>query len=466
VNKQRHPEAEQYFMDKLQLKEQVETIRQAFGYINRFRGETFVIKIDSSLLSSQYFPILIKDLVLLHQVGVRIVLVPGARHRIDEILETYKIRCKTIKGVRISPSDAIPYIKMAAFDVCNRIMTLLAENSANAIIGNWVKARAIGVRNGIDYQCSGQVEKLQTGIVKRILEEGQIPIFPNIGWNATGQPYNISSNELALTISRELNAAKLFFITDFGGISAKKFKIPKSVYISSEDVISQMNIQESGNFLDLNAKAKQSVETELVSLAYHACKDGVRRVHIVDGRIEGMVLKEIFSNRGLGTMIYANQLDNVRPMAQGDIPEVLRVMEPFVAEQVLVPRTSEELEQKLADFSVYEVDGTIHGCGALHCFSDKSGEIAGVAIDQAYLNLGTGRKIVAWLIEKASKLKLKKVFVLTTQTADWFSEIGFTAGKISDLPEEKRKTYNTKRNSRILTYTISSHRTRRRSFVD
>jgi len=453
-------------MDKIQLKEQVETIRQAFGYVNSFKDETFVVKIDSSLLNHPFFPILIKDIVLLHRVGIKIVLVPGTKHRIDEVLATYKITCRTVNGIRISPAEAIQYIKMAAFDVCNRIMTLLAENSANAIIGNWVKARAIGVRDGVDYLSSGTVEKLQTDIVKRIIGEGQIPIFPNIGWNARGKPYNISSNELALTISRELGAAKLFFITGFSGISAKKFKAPKSVYVSSDGTISQMTVEEAGHFIDLNARVKHAAEMELVTMAYHACRDGVRRVHIIDGRVEGMLLKEIFSNRGFGTMIYANQLDNIRPLMPADIPEVLRIIEPLVEEQVLIPRTAQQIEEKADDYVVYEVDGTIHGCGALHCFPDKSGEIAGIAVDSAYLNLGTGKKIVSYLIEKASKLKLKRLFVLTTQAADWFSELGFQPGRLSDLPAEKRATYNTRRNSLILTYRISSQRSRRRSVVE
>jgi amino-acid N-acetyltransferase len=453
-------------MEKSQFKEQVETIRQAFGYINRFRGETFVIKIDSYLINHQYFSILIKDLVLLHRMGIRIILVPGTKHRIDDILETYKFQCRIVKGIRISPPDAIPYIKMAAFDVCNKIMTVLAENSANAIMGNWVKARAIGVRGGIDYQSTGMVEKIQADIIKKILEDGQIPILPNIGWNAKGTPYNISSNELALTISREMNAAKLFFITSGKGIMAQPYKIPKGIYVSSDGILSQMTVQEAGLFLDANDKVRHSAETELVSLAYQACKSGVRRVHIIDGREEGTVLKEIFSNRGQGTMVYANQLDNIRPMSQSDIPEVLKLMDPFVDEKALVPRTSADLEKKLDDYAVFEVDDTIHGCGALHCFPDKTGEIAAIAVDSSYLSMGTGNRIVTWLIEKAAKLKLKKVFVLTTQTWDWFSELGFLPGKISDLPQERKLTYNNKRNSRILIYPISSGRTRRRSLPE
>ncbi|MFW5775022.1 MAG: amino-acid N-acetyltransferase, partial [Chitinivibrionales bacterium] len=389
-------------MESTKFKEQVEIIRQAFGYINRFKNETFVIKIDSSLIGHPYFPVLMKDIVLLHRMGIRIVLVPGAKSRIDEILTTYGIDCDAVNGVRISPPEAIPFIKMAAFDVSNKIMTILAENNTNAIIGNWVKARSIGIRNGVDYQSSGIVEKLQTATITNMLGQGMIPIFPNIGWSAKGKPYNISSNELALTISRELKAAKLFFITSFGAIASDSYTVAEGVYVSSEGNISQMTIDEAGAFLDHNTSEHYDPALELVSIAYKACVGGVRRVHVLDGRVEGMLLKEIFSNRGFGTMIYANQLENIRPAKHNDISELLRVMTPSVEEGILVQRTAAQIEDKLEDYVAYEVDGTIHGCGALHAFAGKKGEIAAIAVDSAYASLGIGKKIITYLIERAT----------------------------------------------------------------
>jgi amino-acid N-acetyltransferase len=453
-------------MDRQQLKEQVETIRQAFGYINRFKNQTFVIKIESSLIENPVFPVLIKDITILHNVGIRIVLVPGAKTRIDEVLSNYGIKCKTVDNVRISQPEAIPFIKMAAFDVSNRIMTMLAENNANAVIGNWVKARAIGVKGGINFESSGLVEKLQTDIIQNVLEEGLIPIFPNIGWNAQGKPYNISSNELAFTIACELKAAKLFFITDFGGLSANDFTPPDNAYVSSEGFISQLTIDETKKIIQANRKTSKVGSLEYASLAYHACKNGVQRVHIIDGRTDGMMLKEIFSNRGFGTMIYANQFENIRPMVYADIPEVLALMEPSIKEEILVPRTEDDLEKQLPDYVVYEVDGTIHGCGALHLYGKDQAEIAGIAVDTSYSNLGIGKKIVLYNIEKATKLRLKNVFILTTQSADWFLQIGFSKDDVNALPIEKQRTYNTKRKSLVLTFPISSLKTKRPAILE
>jgi amino-acid N-acetyltransferase len=448
-------------MDMLSFTDQVDTIRTAFSYINRFKGHTFVIKIVSSLFTHPLFPVLIKDIVLLHKMGIRIVLIPGARERINEILATYNISCKTVDNIRITPAEAMPFVKMAAFDVSNRLMTFLAENNTNAIIGNWVKARSIGVVKGIDFQSSGSVEKLKKDIVEKMLDQGFIPIFPNIGWSGTGKPYNISSNELAFTVSRDLHATKLFFITDFNGINARNLKIPEGVYINSDNQISQLTAPQARILLDRNKKHNTSKEYELLNLAYNACINGVDRVHIINGSIEGMLIKEIFSNRGLGTMIYNDPHENIRPAQFSDISNIIHIMRPAIMEEILVPRTPEELAEKIDDYVIYEVDGTPHGCGALHIYDDEQAEIAGIAVDKTYSNLGIGKKIINFLLDKAIKRKMKQIFVLTTQTSDWFSGLGFKKAGVSVLPDEKRKQYNTARNSLIFTYTVENVRKKR-----
>ncbi len=453
-------------MDTLRLKEQVEIIRQAFSYINRFQDETFVIKIDSILVMHELFPVFIKDIVLLHKMGIKIILVPGARSRIDEVLAKFNVQCPTVKGVRVSSPESIPFIKMAAFDVSNKLMTMLSENGANAIIGNWVKAKSIGVREGTDFKNSGMVEKIQTDIVKKVVKEGLIPIFPNIGWSAKGTPYNLSSNQLAFSLSVALGAAKLFFINVQGGIKAQGFTVPEDVFTSEDSLISQLTISQCGQFLDSNSDKEYNEQIEFVSLAYRACKQGVKRVHIIDGTADGMILQEIFSNRGMGTMIYSNQHENIRAMQPTDIPQVLTIMKPQFQEQSLVERCASDLEKYIDDYAVYEVDGTIHACGALHLYPNQQGEIAAIVVDKQYSHMGTGRKMVSYFLEQATKRNLKSVFVLTTLTADWFVQQGFRKGDITSLPQEKKKVYNSDRNSLVLVYDLSSQRSKSGLSVD
>ncbi|MBN2441101.1 MAG: amino-acid N-acetyltransferase [Spirochaetales bacterium] len=433
------------------LQHQVETIRTAFSYINRFKERIFVIQIDSALIDTPIFPLLIKDIVLLHNMGIKILLVPGARVRIDEILSQYNITFTTVNNMRITNPEAMPFIKMASFDVSTKVMTLLAENNAHAVIGNWVKARSIGVIDGVDYMDSGLVEKLKIDIIQNTIKERLIPIFPNIGWSATGRPYNISSHELAFTISKELKAAKLFFITYSGGIHAGEFKIPGGVYVE-DNIISQLKLPQAREFLEANKNVSKEIDYELVLLAHKACLAGVERVHIIDGKIEGMLLKEIFSNRGLGTMIYSDPHENIRPLKHADIPTILQIMQPLIDDKILVPRTYTDIEAHAPDYAVYEVDGTIHGCCAMHHYAGNQAEIAGIAVDHVYTNLGIGKKLVRYFMDKAESLGLRQVFVLTTQGIDWFSNLGFSRADPSILPVEKQKTYKPDRNSHVLVY--------------
>jgi amino-acid N-acetyltransferase len=443
--------------DLSSLHEQVDTIRTAFSYINRFKGHTFVIRLEGNLLSHPLFPLLIKDIVLLKKMGIKVVIVPGARARIDEVLAAANIACRTVDGVRVTPLEAMSYVKMAAFDVSNQIMTLLSEDNCDAIIGNWVKARRMGVIKGVDFQCTGVVDRIKADIVENLLASGFIPIFPNIGWSSSGKPYNISSSELAFTAAAALKASKIFFITDFGGISADGFETPAGVYVSPENVVAQLTAPQAKAFLEINKNRAKTHHYELVSLAYRACEAGIERVHVIDGREEGMLLKEIFSNRGLGTMIYADPHENIRAAVHADIPDILRLMRPFVKENVLIARSRDDIEMKIADYALYEVDGTLHACGALHVFPDKSAEIAGIAVDKMYANFGTGKKIVSYLIDKAAGLGVGKLFLLTTSTADWFLELGFVEGAFEDLPAEKKAAYNKARNSLVLVYDAARH---------
>jgi amino-acid N-acetyltransferase len=399
-----------------------------------------------------FLPMLVKDLVLLHRQGIRIILVPGAKERIDDVLRRYNIPWESVEGVRISTPEAIPFIKMAAFDVSNRLMTLLAENNASAIIGNWVRARSLGVLKGVDYQDTGTVEKISAELVVKALSDGLIPIFPNIGWSSSGKPYNISSNELAYTLAKTLKAGKLFYVSRHTGICAADYVLPDGVPLSSEGVVTHLSVEQANSFLSLNSDRSGDEMIELIQLGCKACAEGVARAHIVNGEIEGVILKEVFSSPGCGTMIYTNEHENIRPMLVTDMPEVLRIMNPFVEEEILLPRNEQDLTEQLNHFIVYEVDGILHACGAMIPSGREKGrgEIAAIAVDRTYTGFGIGKRILSYLVERAVEMGIKDLYVLTTQTADWFRQFGFTEGGVQDLPEDKRRDYNRLRSSRVL----------------
>jgi amino-acid N-acetyltransferase len=437
-------------MDITQMKEYADIIREVFTYINRFKNTTFVIKIDSNLISHDYFPILVKDLALLKENGINIVIIPGSRHQIDEILETYQLKSTYHDNIRISSSEAIPFIKMAAFDVCNKIMTQLAAYNVNAVIGNWVRARSMGVIDGVDYLNTGKVSKVDKESISHILAEGHIPIFPCIGWSSTGEPFNISSDELAVSLGTALNSQKIFFVEDRDLLNDKKLIIPGNTSRMESGRLSKLTVPAAEELLSLNRDHNLSI----LRHAVNAVQRGIDRVHIVNGTVEGVILKEIFSNLGVGTMIFANKYESIRPMKNADISAVLGLMKPLIESGLLIPRSREDMANKHEDYIVYSMDEVIHGCAALHRFEDNQGEIAGLAVDSGFVELGIGQKIVSYLLDKGREDGLKQIFVLTTQTSDWFQKMGFQIGQLEDLPISKREKYNKKRNSRILIYPL------------
>ena len=429
------------------IRDHVETIREVFSYLRQFRGKTFVVRIDCTVISDPHFSALVKDVSLMHEAGIRIAIAPGARERIDEILATYEVPFQVINGTRVTSEEAIPFIKMAAFDVSNRVMTMLSANGITAVIGNWVKARGVGVIDGVDFQSAGVVESVRVDTVRRLMDDDVVPIFPCIGWSSVGTPYNISSTELAVVVATTLGAEKLYFLTAREPYKAEGFTVPDTVPIAPGGRLANFSLADLDAFFAANPK--RAAGLELLHRARRACTGGVERVHILDGRGEGAMLRETFSNLGSGTMVYSNRYGGIRPMNLKDVSDVLRIMQPFVERGILVSRTEAQLEQNWQDYIVFEVDDSVHACAALHEFPEGRGEIAGIAVDEHFDHLGVGPKLVGFLCERARKKGMATVFALTTQTGDWFQKMGFAESDTSVLPEKKRLVYNLQRKSRI-----------------
>jgi amino-acid N-acetyltransferase len=435
-------------MDEIKHREQVDLIREVFYYQNRFDGKTIVLKIDYPILNASHFPQLLKDMAMLRATGIEIILIPGAREWIDAVLKEYDIESEYVDGVRIATKDSIPFIRMAAFDVANRLMTQLTAFQANSVIGNFIRARSIGVVNGVDFEHSGIVEKILTEPLQQILNQGMIPIFPCIGWNAAGKPYNVSSDDVAVAVAEALEAEKLFFVTNSDGFMDTRFKLPPGLVKNSDGRVARLSLEEAEEVLRLNAGNPDS-DLKYLELALSACRKGTERAHVVDGRMEGAILREIFSNLGVGTMVYGNDYESIRPMKAEDIGDVLRLMQPLMQEGILVKRTGDALMARQGDYVVYSIDDVVHACGALHDYGDGQAEIAAIATNPVYRHLSMGRKIVSYLVDKAARAGLDRVFALTTRTLDWFEQMGFVETTLETLPAKKRETYDHARKSRI-----------------
>lgn len=425
-----------------------ENVRDVIRYLQKFKNALLVIYLDDKTISSPLFSSHIRDIALLHQAGLKVVLIPGARRRIDEILKNADIKWSVQESVRVTSAEAMPLIKMAAFDVSNTVMTSLAANGITAVIGNWVRARGRGVLNGFDYGTAGEIDKLEIEAIRTVLNDGFIPIFPCIGWNAAGHPYNISSLLLAKQVAMNLKADKLFFMMFNEEISSEKYMIPEGFALSENGNIPAMNLEEVDTFIESNPSADSEIKN-LLKASQEACRAGVTRVHILDGNIDGVLPCEIFSGLGSGTMIYTGNYGKVRPMVQTDIPSVLAIMKPFIETGKLLTRTETQIADTLEDYIVYELDGGVHACAALHFYADGQAEIAAVAVDENYAHMGIGPKLMDNLIEQAMMANAKSIFIMTTQTADWFEQLGFEEDVIDSLPEERRKLWDSRRGSKV-----------------
>ncbi len=426
--------------------QKADNIRGVIRYLQKFKNATVVIYLDDKLFDSPLFSSHIKDIALLHASGLKVVIVPGAKKRIDEVLGSANISWAYKDNVRITDDEAIPLIKMAAFDVSNIVMTNLAANKINAVIGNWVTSRAIGVLDGQDFGTAGEISRLDIDAVHKILNDGFIPIFPCIGWNSNGHPYNISSLNLAQNIATSLKADKLFFVMDNKEINSDSYNIPEDFALSETGDVPAMTVEEVDQFLKAN---ERSLATRLLDLAKDACEKGVTRAHILNGNLDGVLPCEIFSDLGSGTMIYTSDYGGIRQMTTGDVPRVLGLMRPFFENGKLLPRTESQLLEKVDDYIVYEFDGGISACAALHKYPDGQGEIAAVAVDENFKHMGIGEKMVKFLCQAAKARDVKSVFILTTQAGDWFQSLGFKADSVESLPPERRAKWTPERNSKV-----------------
>lgn len=464
-------------MNENYIHEKAERIRDVIRYIRKFKNALVIIYIDNSLIDSPLFTSHIRDICFIHEAGLKVIMVPGACKRINEVLSSAGITWNIHNNCRITGSEAMPLIKMAAFDVSNQVMTAFAGEKQTAVIGNWVRARGKGVIEGFDYGTSGEIDRLEIESIRTVLDNGFIPIFPCIGWSAVGKPYNISSIELAQQIAVHMKAEKLFFLIPNADISQQMFTIPQDLGLSPEGTVPAMNLEEVDNFLknndqSVNSEAKTTDQTinsaefnyrsvvlkekilSLLALAKKACSNGVSRVHILNGSFDGTISCEIFSDLGSGTMIYSQNYGRIRDMIREDIPSVLSVMQPFVDNGVLLPRSKEILLNQLSDYIVYELDGAIRACAALLPYSDGQMEIAGVAVEKTCSHIGIGPKMIMFLVERAKKLHAKSIFLLTTQTADWFEKLGFVASEVSTLPEKRKELWTPQRGSKVMRINI------------
>lgn len=425
----------------------VEFFRLSAPYIHAHRGRTFVVMFGGEAVEAGDFAKMIQDVALMHSLGVRLVLVHGTKPQIDRRLKERRIPIRFHEGVRITDRATMSTVQDAVGSTRVRVEGLLSMGlpsspMAHARIrvasGNFVVARPYGVRAGIDYQLTGGVRRIDVEGIRMRLDSGAIVLLSPIGYSPSGEAFNVSSHEVAAMAAAGLGADKLIALCEGRGVVDKRGRAIPQVTPAEAEALAEAP--------HLGADTRKQL-----TYGAMACRDGVRRVHLVERRIDGSILQELFTREGKGCLITAEQYEGMRAARLDDIPGLLALLGPLEDAGFLVRRTQETLEHELDRFTVVERDGMVIGCAALEAFpEERTGELYCLAVHPRYRETGRGESIVDFVEERARGMGLDTVFVLTTQSAHFFLERDFVPTTIRALPPARRARYDRKRRSKVL----------------
>jgi amino-acid N-acetyltransferase len=425
----------------------VHWFRRATPYVHAHRGRTFVVAFAGEAVADARFPELIHDLALLHGLGIRLVLVHGARPQIEERLATRGAALRYVGGLRVTDDQGLACVKEAAGAVRVEIEALLSLGLANSPMagvripvasGNFVTAKPLGVLQGVDYLHTGVVRRIDRDSLRQRLDDGAIALVPPVGYSPTGEVFNLSAADVARSAAIALGADKLIFLLEEPGLIDAAGNIISNVL--------------SGDVEDLLNESPPLPEDLAQSLraGADACMQGVKRVHLISRRTDGALLRELFTRDGIGTLITAQPYEELRPARIDDVGGILELLRPLEETGVLVRRSRERLETEIDRFFLLERDGMAIACAAIYCYhADHMAELACVAVHPEYRNRGRGDRLLERIENIARQRGIQRLFVLTTQTAHWFRERGFEPSGLGDLPMERQSLYNYRRNSKV-----------------
>ena len=421
--------------------------RSVAPYINAFRGRTFVIAFGGEVVADGKFVELTHDFNLLASLGIRLVLVHGARPQIEQHLAKNNLGDTYHHGIRLTDAETMQCVKEAVGRVRVEIEALLSMGLANSPManadirvagGNFITAQPIGIINGMDLMHTGSVRKVDVAALNDRMEFGEVVLLSPLGYSPTGEVFNVTLEDVATATAIALDADKLVFLMDTDGVQDKKGKLLK-----------ELTIAQAQDVLATKRKLPDDV-TLFLPCAIRACEAGVARTHLISRHTDGAVLQELFSDEGIGTMLVESTLNTLRNTSIEDVGGILKLLRPLEAEGILVRRSRELLEQEIDRFVVLEHDHRIVGCAALYPFPDEAAaELACLAVESQSRDHGYGEAILNHMIDIAKTQGLKKLFVLTTRTAHWFIERGFVESDVSALPAQKKSLYNYQRKSKV-----------------
>jgi amino-acid N-acetyltransferase len=431
--------------------------RSVAPYIHMHRGKTFVVAISGEAIEAGKLPSLVQDLAMIQSMGVKVVLVHGFRPQVNEQLKAKGHVPQYSHGMRITDSVALDCAQEAAGQLRYEIEAAFSQGLPNTpmagatvrvISGNFITAKPVGIVDGVDFQHSGMVRKVDVSGISQILNLDAMVLLSPFGFSPTGEAFNLTMEEVATSVAIALHADKLIFVTEVPGIRVRPHE-PES---EDNPIDTEMPLDVAEALL-----AKEPSATQPTDIGFYlqhcvkACKAGVERSHILPFAVDGVLLLEIYVHDGIGTMVVDERLESLREATSDDLGGVLQLIEPFEQDGTLVRRERTEMERDIGNYSVIEHDGVIFGCAALYAYPEKrTGEMAALTVSPSSQGQGDGEKILRRIEQRARAQGLDSICVLTTRTMHWCLKRGFVQSPIDWLPEARQRKYNVDRKSVVL----------------
>ena len=433
----------------------VDWFRRATPYINAHRGRTFVIEIDAASTTDPQLHGIVHDLALMRSLGIDLVVVHGARPWVEARIRSQGLAPGYAAGIRITDIATLEAAKEAIGAAHVQLEALLSMGIANSPMagakvrvasGNFITARPIGIRDGVDYEHTGEVRRIDAEAIRQRLADGAIVLVSPLGYSPTGEVFSLRAEEVATAIATELEAAKLVFLFDGSGVLDDQGALVHELTLKEAQALAA-EVPGAGSDCDeLGDRLREGI---------HACRNGVSRAHVIDRGIDGALLLELFSRDGVGTMINADTYDAIRRATIDDIGGILELIRPLEKSGALVRRSREKLETEIAHFNVVERDGAVVACAAMYPYPEHGlAELACLAVDDAYRRGQYGERLLTLAEREAREAGAQRLFVLTTRAAHWFRERGFDEADHAVLPRERQALYNFQRRSRVLVRTL------------
>ncbi|HDZ7413780.1 TPA: amino-acid N-acetyltransferase [Escherichia coli] len=438
-------------MVKERKTELVEGFRHSVPYINTHRGKTFVIMLGGEAIEHENFSSIVNDIGLLHSLGIRLVVVYGARPQIDANLAAHHHEPLYHKNIRVTDAKTLELVKQAAgtlqLDITARLSmslnnTPLQGAHINVVSGNFIIAQPLGVDDGVDYCHSGRIRRIDEDAIQRQLDSGAIVLMGPVAVSVTGESFNLTSEEIATQLAIKLKAEKMIGFCSSQGVTNDDGDIVSELFPNEAQARVEAQ-EEKGDY--------NSGTVRFLRGAVKACRSGVRRCHLISYQEDGALLQELFSRDGIGTQIVMESAEQIRRATINDIGGILELIRPLEQQGILVRRSREQLEMEIDKFTIIQRDNTTIACAALYPFpEEKIGEMACVAVHPDYRSSSRGEVLLERIAAQAKQSGLSKLFVLTTRSIHWFQERGFTPVDIDLLPESKKQLYNYQRKSKVL----------------